>query len=82
VLFAVQYPLLRRLLRLLATSKDLKGDVEVVVLRHQLMVLKHVHGDRPASSPSRPVVHAAMSRTRPRTRWSSFVVQPTDAPSL
>jgi hypothetical protein len=81
VLFAVQYPLLRRLLRLLATSKDLKGDVEVVVLRHQLMVLKP-HRVPPASSPSRPVVHAAMSRTLPRTRWSSFVVQPTDAPSL
>jgi len=41
VLFAVVYLLLRRLVRLLAnSSKDLKGDVEVVVLRHQLMVLR------------------------------------------
>jgi hypothetical protein len=33
------YLLLRRLVRLLAnSSKDLKRDVEVAVLRHQLMV--------------------------------------------
>jgi hypothetical protein len=36
VLLAVMYLLLHRLVRLLAnSSKDLKGDVEVVVLRHQ-----------------------------------------------
>jgi hypothetical protein len=35
------YLLLHRLVRLLAnSSKDLKGDVEVVVLRHQQMVPK------------------------------------------
>ena len=40
MLFAVMHLLLHRLVRLLAnSSKDLKGDVEVVVLRHQLMVL-------------------------------------------
>lgn len=39
VLFTVMYLLLRRLVRQLAnSSKDLKRDVEVVVLRHQLMV--------------------------------------------
>jgi hypothetical protein len=40
VLFSVMYLLLHRLVRRLAnSSKDLKGDVEVVVLRHQQMVL-------------------------------------------
>jgi hypothetical protein len=40
VLFSVMYLLLHRLVRLLAnSSKDLKGDVKVVVLRHQQMVL-------------------------------------------
>jgi hypothetical protein len=39
VLFALMYLLLRRLVRLLTTSNDLNGDVEVVVLRHQLLVL-------------------------------------------
>jgi hypothetical protein len=57
VLFAVMYLLLRRLVRLLAnSSKDLKGDVEVVVLRHQLMVLSATSPS--GSSPSRPLVHA------------------------
>lgn len=41
--FAVMYLLLRRLVRLLAnSSKDLKGDVEVVVLRHQRWSKRHV----------------------------------------
>jgi len=53
VFFAVMYLLLRRLVRLLAnSSKDLNGDVEVVVLRHQLMVLSATWPS--ASSPSRP----------------------------
>jgi hypothetical protein len=56
VLFAVMYLLLHRHVRLLAnSSKDLKGDVEVVVLRHQQMVLSATWPS--ASSPSRPLVH-------------------------
>jgi hypothetical protein len=56
VLFAVMYLLLRRLVRLLASSsKDLKDDVEVVVLRHQQMVLSATWPS--ASAPSRPLVH-------------------------
>jgi len=41
VLFALIYLLLRRLVRLLAnSSNDLSSDVELMVLRNQLMVLK------------------------------------------
>jgi len=45
VLLALVYLLLRRLVRLLAgSSDDLNGDVELIVLRHQLMVLKRKAG--------------------------------------
>ena len=57
MLFAVMCLLLRRLVRLLAnSSKYLKGDGEVVVLRLQLMVLSATWPS--ASSPSRPLVNA------------------------
>jgi hypothetical protein len=47
LLFALMYLLLRRLVRLLAnSSNDLNREVEVVVLRHQQMVLKR-HMGRP-----------------------------------
>jgi hypothetical protein len=75
VLFAVMYLLLRRLVRLLAnSSKDLKGDVEVVVLRHQLMI--QAPRGRPRLRRRDLLFMAPMSRTLPRVRWSSFVVSP------
>lgn len=76
MLFALMYLLLRRLVRLLANSSDdLNGDVEVVVLRHQLMVLKRQLG-RPRLRRRDRMFMAAMSRALPRSRWSSFVVSP------
>jgi hypothetical protein len=51
VLFAFAYLLLRRVVRLFAhSSYDLNSDLEVVVLRHQLMVLRR-HGQAASSSP-------------------------------
>ena len=45
MLFALAYLLLRRLFQLVASSSShLNSDVEVVVLRHQLMVLKRKAG--------------------------------------
>jgi len=76
VLFALMCLLLRRVVRLLANpSNDLNSDVEVVVLRHQLMVLKR-HVGRPRLRRRDRLFLAAMSRTLPRARWSSFVVSP------
>jgi hypothetical protein len=64
VLFSVMYLLLHRLVRLLAnSSKDLKGDVKVVVLRHQQMVLSATWPS--ASSPSRPVGYENLILKRP-----------------
>jgi putative transposase len=76
VLFALVYLLVRRLVRLLAgPSDDLNSDVELIVLRHQLMVLKR-HVARPRLRRRDRLFMAAMSRTLPRARWSSFMVGP------
>jgi putative transposase len=76
VLFALVYLLLRRVVRLIARSSNdqTNTEVEVVVLRHQLMVLKRQVG-RPRLRRDR-LFMAAISRTLPRARWSCFVVSP------
>jgi transposase InsO family protein len=77
MLFAFAYLLLRRLFQLVAgSSNHLNSDVEVVVLRHQLKVLKRQVG-RPRLRRRDRVFMAAFSWTLPRARWSSsFVVTP------
>jgi putative transposase len=68
--------LLRRVVRLFARSSyDLNTDLEVVVLRHQLMVLKRQLG-KPHLRCRDRVFMAAISRALPRARWSSFLVRP------
>jgi putative transposase len=76
VLFALVYLLLRRVVRLLASSSnEVSSDVEVVVLRHQLRVLTRQVG-RPRLRPRDRLFMAAMSTALPRARWSSFLVSP------
>jgi hypothetical protein len=77
VLLAVVYLLVRRVVRLIASSCDelMNAEVEVVVLRHQLTVLKRQLG-RPRLRRRDWLFMAAISRTLPRARWSSFVVSP------
>jgi len=74
MLVALPYLLLRRLVRLVGGSpSDLNRDVELVALRHQLMVLKRQ--GRPRLRRRDCVFMAAMSRALPRAPWSSFVPQ-------
>jgi transposase len=77
VVFALAYLLLRRLIRLVAgpTDGQHNDDVELLVLRHQLMVLKRQVG-RPRLHRRDRLFLAAMSRMLVRSRWSSFVVTP------
>jgi putative transposase len=49
-------------------------DLEILVLRHQLRVLRR-QTPRPRLEPADRVLLAAVSRVLPRSRWSCFFVQ-------
>lgn len=71
------YLLLRQVLQMLTqlARDDGAKDVELLVLRHQVAVLRRqVH--RPDLGPADRVVLAALSRLLPRARWSAFFVTP------
>jgi hypothetical protein len=71
------YLLLRQVLQMLSQIARDGGarDVEILVLRHQVAVLRRqVH--RPALEPADRVLLAALSRLLPRPRWSAFFVSP------
>jgi putative transposase len=81
VFFALIYLLLRRLVGLIAgPSNDLHNDIEILVLRHQLMVLKR-QVRWPWLRRRDRLLMAAVSGMLPRPRWSSFVVS-RSAPAL
>ena len=56
-------------------SEEFK-ELEIVVLRHQLAVLRRQFG-RPELTPADRAFLAAASRLLPRASWRSFVVTPT-----
>jgi putative transposase len=63
-----------QLLALLARG-DAAKDLEILVLRHQLRVLRRQTA-RPRLGPADRALHAAISRVLPRSRWSCFFVRP------
>jgi putative transposase len=63
-----------QLLALLAHD-DAAKDLEILVLRHQLTVLRR-QTPRPKLEPTDRALLAAISRALPRSRWSWFLVKP------
>jgi O-methyltransferase len=77
VLVPLCYVLLRWLVEfvaLRARSKEFK-DLEIIVLRHELAILRRTTR-RPAITAVDRVLLAVASRLLPRARWQSFIVTP------
>src|SRR6266540_2728728 len=76
--WSLGYLTLRCLLQLALLRPRSEGfkELEIVVLRHEVSVLRRQVG-RPQLRPSDRILLAAASRLLPRSRWSSFLVTPT-----
>jgi hypothetical protein len=77
VLSKLAYLTLCRAVQLLTqlARGDAAKDLELLVLRHQLIVRRH-QTPRPRLEPADRTLLAAISRVLPRTRWSCFFVKP------
>ncbi|WP_083788543.1 integrase core domain-containing protein [Frankia sp. EAN1pec] len=64
---------------LLRVRGDTAKDVELLVLRHQVAVLRR-QVNRPTLEPADRLILAALSRLLPRARWGSFFVTPATVP--
>jgi hypothetical protein len=71
------YRALRRLLELLALRlrSERSKEIEILVLRHQLHVVRR-EVTRPRLEPADRALLAAFSRALPREVWRSFLFQP------
>jgi len=77
LLILLVYVVLRRVIAMVVVgvrSSDFK-ELEIVVLRHELEILRRQSG-RPRLRPADRVFLAAASRVLPRSRWRSFLVTP------
>jgi hypothetical protein len=77
VIRSLLYLLLRRLLALFRSSEGTvaEADLEIVVLRHQLAILRR-QVRRPVYRRTDRAFLAAASRLLPREMWRSFMVRP------
>jgi putative transposase len=77
VLSKLAYLMLCRSIRLLAllARGDAAKDLEILVLHHQLTVLRR-RVPHPTLEPADRALLAAVSRVLPRARWSCFFVKP------
>jgi putative transposase len=77
VILSFAYTVVRVVLQLvtLAMRGDRTNEIEILVLRHQIAVLRRQVA-RPDLEPSDRAVLAALSRLLPRPRWSTFFVTP------
>ncbi len=76
-MLSLLYLMVGVLARLLVTSglDDGSKDLEILVLRHQLRVLRRTSGPPKLRTVDR-VLLAAASRAIPRDRWATFIVTP------
>ena len=77
MLLSVCYVALQRILQcvlLYFRSREFK-ELEIIVLRHELAVLRR-QVRRPALRPEDRVFFAAVSRLLPRALWTSLIVKP------
>jgi putative transposase len=77
VVWSFVYLALRRSLELvlLCFRSGEAKEIEILVLRHELAVLRRQH-PRPRLQPTDRALLAALSRLLPRVRWSIFLVRP------
>jgi putative transposase len=76
VVQTLAFVIVRRVLGLvgLGSAPDAK-DIEIAVLRHQLMVVRRQVA-RPRDAPADRMVLATLARLLPRERWQAFLVTP------
>jgi hypothetical protein len=60
---------------LLIARSDCSKELEILVLRHELSILRR-QGRRPPITPRDRLVLAALSRLIPRRSWNAFMVTP------
>jgi putative transposase len=77
VAVSLVYLALRRALELVAllARGDVSKDIEILVLRHEVAVLRR-QVSRPGLQPADRMLLAALSRLLPRPRWPAFFVTP------